>query len=188
MSPFEYVAVLVSIILGLGITQIITGLADALHQKNVRFYWPHVLWVLLVFILHVHEWWIFYEMRTNTSWQLGQFLFTLLYPINLFVLARLLFPINWAEGHNLKAFYLQHFRKLYWGFISLAALSIVTNLAILGDLLLEQVNKLFILVLLLPTVLRQSVPERVHQIIVSVLFVLMLVSLVFTWNELVIEA
>jgi hypothetical protein len=188
VSPFEYVAVLVSIILGLGITQIVTGLADALHQKNVRFYWPHVLWMLLVFILHVHEWWIFYEMRINTSWQLGQFLFTLLYPINLFVLARLLFPLSWADGQNLKQFYLLHFRKLYWGFISLAALSTITNLAILDAPLLEQLNKMIILVLLLPAVLRKSVPKRAHQVIVSILFVSMLISLILTWNELVIQA
>lgn len=32
MSPFEYVTVLISIILGLGIAQIVIGFADLIHR------------------------------------------------------------------------------------------------------------------------------------------------------------
>ena len=32
MTPFEYVSVLISIILGLGISQLATGVADMVHQ------------------------------------------------------------------------------------------------------------------------------------------------------------
>lgn len=48
ISAFEYVSILVSIILGLGITQIISSFTDLLyHYKEIKFYWPHTLWVLL---------------------------------------------------------------------------------------------------------------------------------------------
>ena len=44
MTPFEYVTVLISIILGLGITQIVTGVADIIHQwDKMKLYWPHML-------------------------------------------------------------------------------------------------------------------------------------------------
>lgn len=44
ISPFEYVSVLISIILGLGIAQIVTGLADIIHQwQRIKLYWPHTL-------------------------------------------------------------------------------------------------------------------------------------------------
>ena len=59
ISAFEYVTVLISIVLGLGITQILTGVADLIHQsKRVRVYWPLMIWVLLVLVMHVQEWWV----------------------------------------------------------------------------------------------------------------------------------
>ena len=93
MSPFEFVTVLISIILGLGITQIMSGVADFIHQwEKAKLYWPHMLWVILVFVLHVQQWWLTYELRVISSWRLPFFLFEVLYPINLFILARILFP------------------------------------------------------------------------------------------------
>ncbi|MBX2916563.1 MAG: hypothetical protein KF856_14935 [Cyclobacteriaceae bacterium] len=63
MSPFEYVSVLISIILGLGITQIVTGVADVIQNwRNVKLYLPHALWVMFVFFLHMQERWVLYEM------------------------------------------------------------------------------------------------------------------------------
>src|SRR5882757_9449630 len=104
MTPFEYVTVLVSIILGLGITQIVTGVADLVHQwDRVKVYWPHLLWIIIVFFLQIQEWWSLYELRNITSLRLPTFFFVLLYPINLFILARLLFPLVQAESDiNLK--------------------------------------------------------------------------------------
>jgi hypothetical protein len=53
MTPFDYVTGLISIILDLGITQIIIGVADIIHQwERVKLYWPHLLWIVFVFFLH----------------------------------------------------------------------------------------------------------------------------------------
>lgn len=47
ISAFEYVTVLISIVVGLGITEVLSGIADLIKQsKRVKFYWPHLLWVL----------------------------------------------------------------------------------------------------------------------------------------------
>src|ERR1043166_5399334 len=99
ISAFEYVTVFISIILGLGVTQILTGIADLVHQKErVKVYWPHTVWVLLALILHVQEWWVIFELRTFDHWRLPVFLFVMLYPTVLFILARLLFPFGYSEG------------------------------------------------------------------------------------------
>src|SRR4051812_23976190 len=99
MTPFEYVTVLISIILGLGITQIISGVADLIHNsERVKIYWPHLLWVILAFFLHVQEWWQIYELKSYTGWYLPVFIFIILYPINLFILARILFPVGSGDA------------------------------------------------------------------------------------------
>lgn len=115
MTPFEYVTVLISIILGMGITQIVTGVADLVHQwERVKIYWPHLLWIILVFFLHIQDWWATYELRHFESFRLPTFLFVLLYPINLFILARILFPAVQPENEvDLKIFYFANCRKFF---------------------------------------------------------------------------
>ena len=60
MSHFEFLAVMVSIILGLGIVRMLDSF-DAVFSKDR--YWPHALWVLTIFWLHVQNWWAFWEIR-----------------------------------------------------------------------------------------------------------------------------
>ena len=56
MSPFEYVSVLVSIIYGLGITLILTGVAELIRRwKTIVPFAPFFIWIVLVFVLHVYE-------------------------------------------------------------------------------------------------------------------------------------
>lgn len=87
ISAFEYVTVLISIILGLGITQILTGIADLIHKsERAKVYWPHLIWILFVLLLHIQEWWVTYELKNYQSWRLPTFLFNMAYPVNLFVL------------------------------------------------------------------------------------------------------
>src|SRR5690242_18156384 len=115
MTPFEYISVLISIVLGLGITQIVTGVADMIHHWNkIKIYWPHVLWIILVFFLQVQEWWWLYELRNNARWELPVFLFILLYPIDLFILSRILFPAFSDEEVEFKQFYFDNYRKFFF--------------------------------------------------------------------------
>jgi peptidoglycan/LPS O-acetylase OafA/YrhL len=133
ISAFEYVTVLISIILGLGITQILTSIADLFHKiQKVRFYWPHILWILFVLILHIQEWWVTYELKNHQPWRLPTFLFIILYPVNLFVLARMLFPSSLkGKRIDLKTFYLRNYRKIFSLFIASAVFSVAYNLFIL---------------------------------------------------------
>src|SRR6186713_233849 len=93
MSPFEYVIVLISIILGLGITTILTGVAEIIKQTSLKnLFAPYIIWVALVFVVHLQEWWVAYELKTVQVWTLHMLLFILLPPINLYIMAHLLFP------------------------------------------------------------------------------------------------
>ncbi|MFM8911699.1 MAG: hypothetical protein ACKOE6_02120, partial [Flammeovirgaceae bacterium] len=116
MSAFEYVTVLISVILGLGITRILTGVANLFQRMdNVKIYGPHMAWVFFMLVLNIQEWWITYELRTYHPWSLPVFLFIMLYPVNLFVIAKMLFPIA-INGKviDLKAFYFSNYRKIFF--------------------------------------------------------------------------
>jgi hypothetical protein len=185
MSPFEFVTVLISIILGLGITQIMSGVADLIHQwKSVRLYWPHLLWVALVFVLHVQEWWLIYQLKTVTTWQLPVFLFQVLYPIFLFILARILFPMTTNEhSTDMKGFYLANYRKLFIMVMILTFLSTIENqfihnLGVEGWLVQAL---LFVLLGILSS--RPALPERIHQGLAILLLLVMMSGIIINLNE-----
>lgn len=116
MEPFEYVVVLTSLILGLGIAQILTSVADILSNlKNVKLCLPHALLTLAVFLLHIQEWWINYQYSAVVKeWTLGIILSILIYPILLFLLARMLFPTG-IRGHetDLNHYFFDQWRWFY---------------------------------------------------------------------------
>lgn len=181
MTPFEYVTVLISIILGMGITQIVTGVADIIHQwKRVKLYWPHLLWILFVFFLHIQEWWSVFELRPMQSWHLGTFLFVILYPIALFILARILFPFGSTEATDFKTFFFANCRKFYLWAVTLPALSILDNTLINGYHLRDQALQI-VLVLGLSFLLYKNVKDEwVHQTVATVLLILLVLSMIFT--------
>ena len=171
MTPFEYITVLISIILGLGITQIVTGVGDVIHQwDKMKLYWPHSLWVMLAFIMHIHEWWYTYDLKKHESWHIVPFLFTTLYPILLFVLARILFPFGSMDTEtNFKEFYFKNYKKFFLMVIILAVLAIIQDVALEGFGWMDQILKIVIINVLGIVAFRKVENELVHKIIVVLL-------------------
>jgi len=185
LSPFEYVTVLISIILGLGITQIVTGVADVVHQwERIKLYWPHLVWMFIIFFLHIQEWWNIYELRLNDTWRLPTFLFISLYPINLFILARLLFPLHHHEDVVLdyKKFYYDNFNKFFLVLILSAILSAIENYSLSGAGLRGIVLQAIIVAVLSFAVLKNIKSETFHKLIVVLWTLVILVSIVVNWN------
>lgn len=185
MSSFEFVTVLMSIILGLGITQIMSGVADLIHQwDKVKLYWPHLLWIVFVFLLHVQQWWLTWELRVVTTWRLPFFLFEILYPINLFILARILFPsIGGDESTDLKKFYFENYRKLFFIVIVLSALSAIENILIYGLGSEAWLVNIALFLGLLIVVLKKFSAERLHQAIAVLLLLSMITGILLHVNE-----
>ncbi|MBL7856066.1 MAG: hypothetical protein JNM57_00140 [Cyclobacteriaceae bacterium] len=181
MSPFEYTMVLISIILGLGITTILTGLAEHIrHSGLFKIYTPHLIWIALVFVLHVQEWWENYSLMSIAAWKLPLFLFILLYPINLYILAHLLFPSSRQAETDSKTYYLENYPKLFISAIILGILSIIHNLTISNWKISDQFPQAILLILLTGFLLSKTKNEKIHTIMSFILLVMMLMVLFFT--------
>lgn len=185
MTPFEYIAVIVSIILGLGIAQIVTGLAHFIHGSNqVKIYWPHLLWIFMVFFLHVQEWWLFYEYKNFTEWKLLIFLFVILYPIGLFIQSRILFPFdNFDEVTDLKEFYFKNYRTYFLSVAILALLSVVDNIALRGLSWVEQIFQFILIVVMSSIAIFKIRNEWIHKVLSIVLLFMMVAGLAANWNQ-----
>ncbi len=126
ISPFEYVSILVSIILGLGITQILSAFSDLLYNfKKVKFYWPHSIWIVFILFLHIQDWFITYQLKDKPVWHLPELLFILLYPVSLFCVAKMLLPTNENEERfDMKRFYKNQYPLLF----NIVSLSIIISI------------------------------------------------------------
>lgn len=92
MTSFEYFSAMVSLILGLGIAQILAGIGRIAQYKGVRLYWVHGLWAALLLHFHFSMWWTFWSDREALQLNYASFVLLLLGPMLLFFAARLLIP------------------------------------------------------------------------------------------------
>jgi hypothetical protein len=93
MNAFEYLSVLISIILALGMTRVLAGVGEMMQARSQRrIYWVHVIWIVNLFLYLVIAWWIFYRWRNQQPWTFFLFLFVLISPTILYLASLLLFP------------------------------------------------------------------------------------------------
>ena len=64
-DAFNYVSVLVSIVIGLGVTRVLSQLSDAIqiHHRS-QTYWVHTFWMIGLFNNLMLRWWVFYRWRS----------------------------------------------------------------------------------------------------------------------------
>jgi len=108
MTPFEFIALAISVILGLAITRLISGIGVSIRQIRLkRFSWIHGLWQINIFILIPGFWWGLYEWSNLPNWNFFHFIFLIIYITNLYLITDFLIPNLNQEGINFK----EHFTK-----------------------------------------------------------------------------
>src|SRR5438046_2602424 len=115
MDAFSYLSVLISIILGLAITQILQGARGVvIGRREVSNYWPVLVWAGLLLLINVQSWWAMYGLRQLQNWTFVQFSVVLLQSILLYMLAALVLPdIRPGERSDLKTHYFEQHRWFF---------------------------------------------------------------------------
>jgi hypothetical protein len=94
MSEFELLAIPLSLILGLGITHILTGVTDAVRdRKNVALHWLPFTWAFLIFLFQVQYFFVLWDFHENGAiWTWPVFAPALFNCVILFLSAGLILP------------------------------------------------------------------------------------------------
>jgi len=121
MNGFDYLSVLISIVLALGMTRVLAGVGEMLQARSHRrIYWVHAIWIVNLFLYLVVAWWIFYRWRNQQPWTFFLFIFVLISPTILYLASLLLFP---REGDvDLAVDYKTHYYANHRAFFILFAL------------------------------------------------------------------
>lgn len=136
MDEFNYLSVLISIILGLGITQLLTGLGRLINGRaQVRWYWPTVAWAGFLLVIHIQTWWAMFGLRGHSDWNFLAFLVVLLQPILLYLLSALIFPdMTGQETVDLRANYYAHAGWFFGLSMTVVAISLLKDVILNGSL------------------------------------------------------
>jgi hypothetical protein len=120
VTPFEHLAVFISIVLGLGTTHLLTCVHHlVMNRSRVRLYWLSLVWTVLIFINQIEWWWASFGLRQHTTWNFFYFLFVLLSPVALYLASAFVLPSTEAgKSYDLRAHYYGHGR---WFFMTMVA-------------------------------------------------------------------
>lgn len=180
MSPFEHIMVIGSIILGLAIAQILTGLADSLRLRgSVQTYWPHTLWAISQLIACI-QWgfgvWVFAGRPAWAGYELLLFIFT---PVVGFLIARLMYPHPLA-GVSLKEHYYKT-KHLSYGLAAFLMLeSIISNSLLLHRSVIVVDNFISLVTAVVFVIAAISNNRIFHKVITPTILGFFLLSAIFT--------
>jgi hypothetical protein len=126
MTTFEYLAVLISIIVGLGITQLLGGVARIVtHRSRYKLYWVHLAWTANLFLSLVSFWWFQLWLNTLEEWTYFFYLFTILFAVLLYLICAVIMPSDFPEDGDFRHYF---FTRRNWFFGLWLALGLVDAL------------------------------------------------------------
>lgn len=104
MGVFEYLGVILSVILGLGLTHLLAGVSKIIHhRRTLTISWIQLMWTVNVLMYIVIIWWGMFWWSEQQEWSFFLFLLLLSYAIVLFLAASLLYPWEFPDNFDFDA-------------------------------------------------------------------------------------
>ena len=107
MDAFSYLSVLLSVILGLAIQQVLQGYRGrALSRRRVTWYWPPLVWSVLILLMVAQHWWSSFGLAGRPEWSFATFATILVMTSFFYMMAAVVLPdIPSDQPTDLKAHY-----------------------------------------------------------------------------------
>jgi hypothetical protein len=92
MSSFEFISILISIIIGLGVTNLLAGTGRAFYRRREN---PidetHIVFTAATLLILVLQWWVTFKWNDEVNWSFDKFLVLIVWTISLYMLTTFLF-------------------------------------------------------------------------------------------------
>lgn len=120
MSTFEYLAVLVSIIIGLAVAHLLQAIGRVISDpRGEKLYWIHTLWVCQTLTFLIYFWWFELGYRNVERWSAPLYVFVVGYATVLYLTSVVIVPLKPQPDYE-EYFFAR--RRWIFGFILLALL------------------------------------------------------------------
>jgi hypothetical protein len=136
VDAFSYLAVLLSIVLGLGLTQLLTATGRLIrHRDRVHVQWLPLLWAAILLLIYVQVWWSMYGLRLRHEWTFVDFCIVLAQTATLYLMAAVVLPEQVEEeGIDLQAHFDQQHRWFFGFFLATLVISVAKDVILGGQL------------------------------------------------------
>jgi hypothetical protein len=182
MDEFSYLSVLISVILGLAVTQILKGFRGlVLSRTRIQVYWPVIAWAALLLLVCFQHWWSMFGLRERHDWTFQQFAMVLLNVIFVYMIAGLIFPDLFGdEVVDLRKNFYAHrgwFFSLAFGTIVVSVCKMVVLDGKLPDTMNLGFHAIFAVTLLSGALTRREWYHKTLVVFTGALFVLYIIVL-----------
>jgi hypothetical protein len=185
MDSFEYVMVLVSIVVGLGIAHILSSIGSAIHRirghgEHIRLELTYLCWVGSMFVwLLTFWWWEFKFSKLDIEWTVGLYLFIIGYATCLYLTTVVLIPSR-MEGVDDSYEYFIKGRKWFFSLLTLAVLTDIVDTYLKGpNRILQPIYVAQISLFLALCVTGAITKRRQLQLVTAVSFFLVQIAYLF---------
>jgi hypothetical protein len=111
MSEFDFLSVLVSILFGLGLAHLCSGVVQLAYRRHVTE--EHLVYTGFVFVVLVLNWWVFFSWHTQQKWTFDAFLILTLWALCFYAMAITLYPPDSQAAPTFNT----HHRWFLWALI-----------------------------------------------------------------------
>ncbi|MEO8459823.1 MAG: hypothetical protein ABI451_04785 [Dokdonella sp.] len=124
MTRFEYFSVLLSIIIGLGLAQLLSGIARLVRDgRSLAPAWWVMCVIATLVLAHLQIWWVCYGLRELPEWTFFSYAAFMIVPSLLYILTYLVLPVDLhLNGHELAQAFIAK-RKVFFGILGLLVFS-----------------------------------------------------------------
>lgn len=178
-GAYEHVVVVMSIVLGLAVTQLLKGAAQLYRsRKRVRTWWLHWAWTALLLVFSLLLWWTYWSYRLITDWTFFRFVLYLSPTVAFYFLSSIAFPDPADKVEDLREYFFAN-RVGFFGTFALYAILAGVTATVVRGLPVTDVSHLFRagMVLLMVACMR-STSERLHAVLFVIAAALMVAFIV----------
>jgi len=128
MSPFEFISVFASLIVGFTLAHILRATSDLYEiRKRVKTYWLNSLWVVTVTMWSVFAWWGLWQLSIDLNdWNYAQYWLLVTNLASIYFFTTLVLPKATDSGEiDLE----KHYYSVHQAFFSIVAFSLFTSSA-----------------------------------------------------------
>ena len=136
MSPFEFITVFVSLIVGFALSHILRAVSDLYEiRERVKPYWLNSLWVVTVIMWSIFTWWGLWMLSIDRiDWTYAQYWFLVMNVSSIYFFTTLVLPKATDDGTiDLE----NHYYSVHKAFFSIVAFSLfssaVVNHSLFGE-------------------------------------------------------
>jgi hypothetical protein len=136
MDSFTYISVLLSIVLGLAVTQVLLGFRGLiLTRAKVKLYTTTLIWAILALLTPIQAWWADFAMRKQPNWTFLSLLVIMLQAISIYMVAALVLPDISAEKFvDLREHFFAHRSWFFGAQLASTVFSLSKTLTLSGHL------------------------------------------------------